>query len=66
VTDNQKVEVKKNMDMENTPPFRITRQDKEKDVDLGLFMGIFDDLPEKDEMKKLEKDFIDSDPKKQV
>jgi hypothetical protein len=29
-------------------------------------MDVFDDLPEKDEMKKLEQDFVDSDPEKQA
>jgi hypothetical protein len=39
---------------------------KEKDTDLGLFMDTFDNLLEKDEMKKLEQDFVDSNPKEQA
>jgi hypothetical protein len=64
VTDNQKVEAKKDVDMENAPPSGTTRQDEEEDADLGLFMDVFDNLPEKDEMKKLEQDFVNSDPEK--
>jgi hypothetical protein len=66
VTDNQKVEAKKNVDMEDAPPFGTTRRDEKKDADLGLFMDAFNDLPEKDEMKKLEQDFINSDPEEQT
>jgi hypothetical protein len=66
VTNDQKVEAKKDVDMEDTPPFGIVRQDEEEDADIGLFMDAFDDLPEKDETKKLEQDFVDSDPEEQV
>jgi hypothetical protein len=66
VTDNQKVEAKKDVDIEDAPPSGITRQDKEEDADLGLFMDTFNNLPEKDETKKLKQDFIDSDPEKQT
>jgi hypothetical protein len=66
VTDNQKIEAKKDVDMEDTPPFGTARRDEEKDIDLGLFMDIFDNLPEKDETKKLKQDFIGSDPEEQA
>jgi hypothetical protein len=65
VTDDQKVEAKNDVDMEDAPPSETTRRDEE-DVDLGLFMEAFDDLPEKDETKKLEQDFVDSDPEEQT
>jgi hypothetical protein len=66
VTDDQKVEAKKDVDMEDTLPFRTTWQDKEEDVDLELFIDAFDDLPEKDETKKLEQDFVNSDSEEQA
>jgi hypothetical protein len=66
VTNDQKVEAKKDVDMKDAPPSRIARRDEEKDADIGLFMDAFDDLPEKDETKKLEQDFVNSDPEEQV
>jgi hypothetical protein len=66
VINDQKVEAKKDVDMEDAPPFRTTRRDEEEDADIGLFIDTFDDLSEKDETKKLEQDFIDSDPEKQA
>jgi hypothetical protein len=66
VTNDQKVEAKKDVDMEDVPPFGITLQDEEEDTDLGLFMNVFDNLPEKDETKKLEQDFVNSDPEEQA
>jgi hypothetical protein len=61
VTNDQKVEVKKDVDMEDALSFRTAQWDEEEDADIGLFMDVFDDLPEKDETKKLEQDFINSD-----
>jgi hypothetical protein len=66
VTNDQKVEAKKDVDMEDALSSGTTWRDEEEDADLGLFMDIFDDLPEKDETKKLEQDFIDSDPEEQA
>jgi hypothetical protein len=66
VTNNQKVEVKKNVDMEDAPLFGIVRRDEEEDTEIGLFMDAFDDLLEKDETKKLEQDFVDSDSEEQT
>jgi hypothetical protein len=66
VTNDQKAKVKKDVDMENAPLFGTTRQNEEKDADIGLFMDAFDDLPEKDETKKLEQDFVDSDFEEQA
>jgi hypothetical protein len=66
VTNDQKVEAKKDVDMEDAPPSGTTRRDEEEDADIGLFMDAFDDLLEKDETKKLEQDFVDSDPEKQA
>jgi hypothetical protein len=65
VTDDQKIEAKKNVDMEDASPSGTTRWDEE-DVNLGLFMDTFNDLSEKDETKKLEQDFVDSDPEEQA
>jgi hypothetical protein len=66
VTNDQKVEAKKDVDMEDTPPSETARRDEEEDTDLGLFMDTFNNLPEKDETKKLEQDFVDSDPEEQA
>jgi hypothetical protein len=54
VTNDQKAEVKKDVDMKDAPPSGTARWDEEEDVDIGLFMDAFNDLPEKDETKKLE------------
>jgi hypothetical protein len=66
VIDDQKVEAKKDMDMEDALSSGTTWWNEEEDIDLELFMDIFDDLLEKDETKNLEQDFIDSDPEEQV
>jgi hypothetical protein len=54
VTNDQKAEAKKDVDMKDAPPSGIARRDEEKNTDIGLFMDAFNDLPEKDETKKLE------------
>jgi hypothetical protein len=66
VTNDQKVEVKKDVDIEDAPPSGTARRDEEEDIDIELFMDTFNDLPEKDETKKLEQDFVDSDPEEQA
>jgi hypothetical protein len=66
VTNDQKAEAKKDVDMKDAPPFGTARWDEEEDADIGLFMDAFDDLPEKDETKKLEQDFVDSDSEEQA
>jgi hypothetical protein len=66
VTNDQKAEAKKDVDMEDAPPFGTARRDEEEDADIGLFIDVFDDLLEKDEMKKLEQDFVDSDSEEQT
>jgi hypothetical protein len=66
VIDDQKVEAKKDVDMEDTSSFGTTWWDKKEDNDLGLFIDVFDNLSEKDEMKKLEQDFVNSDSEEQV
>jgi hypothetical protein len=58
--------VKKDVDMEDAPPSETTRRDEKEDADLGLFMDAFDNLPEKDETKKLEQDFVNSDLEEQA
>jgi hypothetical protein len=66
VTNDQKAEAKKDVDMEDAPLSGTARRDEEEDADIGLFMDAFDNLPEKDETKKLEQDFINSDPEEQA
>jgi hypothetical protein len=66
VTDDQKIEAKKDVDMEDTPSFGTTRRDEKEDADLGLFMDVFDDLLEKDKTKKLEQDFVNSNLEEQA
>jgi hypothetical protein len=66
VTNDQKAEAKKDVDMEDAPPSRTARRDEEEDADIGLFMDAFDDLSEKDETKKLEQDFVNSDSEEQA
>jgi hypothetical protein len=66
VTDDQKIEAKKDVDMEDALLSRTAQWDEKDDIDLGLFVNAFDDLPEKDETKKLEQDFVNSDSEKQT
>jgi hypothetical protein len=49
------------VDIEDALPSRTVG-----DIDLGLYMDTFDNLPEKDEIKKLEQDFVNSDSEEQV
>jgi hypothetical protein len=64
-TDNRKIKVSKDEDMEDDSP---CISQLERDINFRDYIEafVFDDKLEKEEMTKMEQDFIDSDPEEEV